>query len=124
MAQLHLTKCELEVMDVVWTKGRVTVQDVLDSLTRPLAYTTVMTTLNILDEKRKVVRRAKHGRAFVYEATVSRADVCRGMVNELTQSLFNGSVKSLMLTLIEPGVMPAEEIAELKSALRSLEENQ
>ena len=67
MPEYRLTKCELEVMDVVWRRGRVTVQDVVDSLDRSLAYTTVMTTLKILEEKRGVVNRVKQGRAYVYE---------------------------------------------------------
>ena len=39
-------------MNVVWAKHNVTVQDVVDSIPRPLAYTTVMTTIKILGRKR------------------------------------------------------------------------
>ena len=118
----HLTKCELEVMTVVWQKGRATVQDVVDSLERRLAYTTVMTTLNILAEKRRVVRRSKEGRAYVYEPTVTQQEVCRSMVSELKDHLFGGSIKSLMLSLIEPDSISAADLEELKSAIRSLED--
>jgi predicted transcriptional regulator len=120
-AKPQLTKCELEVMTVVWQKGQATVQDVVDSLNRTLAYTTVMTTLNILAEKRRVVRRRKQGRAYVYEPTVSRQEVCRSMVGELKEYLFGGSVKSLMLSLIDPDSVSPADLEELKSAIRSLE---
>lgn len=123
MAKHTLTKCELEVMEVVWSRGRVTVQDVVDALERPLAYTTVMTTLGILDEKRNVVRRTKDGRAYVYEPIVSRDAVRRSMVGELTESLFGGSVKSLMLSLIDPDTMSEADIAELKRAIKAAERN-
>ncbi|MEX2287782.1 MAG: BlaI/MecI/CopY family transcriptional regulator [Planctomycetaceae bacterium] len=121
MAAHHLTNCELEVMDVVWQKGRVTVQDVVDALDRSLAYTTVMTTLKILDEKRGVVKRMKSGRAYVYEPLVTREDVCRSMADQLTQQLFQGSVKSLVLSLIDTNRMSRSDIEELKQAIRSLE---
>jgi predicted transcriptional regulator len=108
-------------MTVVWQKGRATVQDVVESLERPLAYTTVMTTLNILAEKRGVVRRNKQGRAYVYEPTVSQQAVCRSMVGDLKKHLFGGSIKSLMLSLIEPDAISSADLEELKAAIRSLE---
>ncbi|QDT91489.1 BlaI/MecI/CopY family transcriptional regulator [Gimesia algae] len=123
MPELHLTKCELEVMDVVWRKKRVTVQNVVDTLERPLAYTTVMTTLKILDETRGVVRRMKEGRAYVYEPAVSREKISRNMADDLTQRLFGGSVKSLVLSLVESDSMSRSDIEELKQAIQSLEKD-
>jgi BlaI family penicillinase repressor len=55
MPNLQLTPCEAEVMDVVWEREQATVQDVVDALQRPLAYTTVMTTLRILEDKEIVL---------------------------------------------------------------------
>ncbi|EDL61915.1 BlaI/MecI/CopY family transcriptional regulator [Gimesia maris] len=121
MPKLHLTKCELEVMDVVWRKGRATVQDVVDSLERPLAYTTVMTTLKILDEQRDVLRKKKQGRAYVYEPAVSREEISSSMAADLTQRLFGGSVKSFVLSLVESDSMSQSDIEELKQAIESLE---
>jgi predicted transcriptional regulator len=121
MTKTHLTKCELEVMDVVWRKGRATVQEVVDSLERPLAYTTVMTTLKILDETRGVVRKQKKGRAYEYEPTVSREMISRSMAADLTERLFGGSVKSLVLSLVEGDSMSQSDIEELKLAIQSLE---
>jgi len=114
MPEFHLTKCELEVMDIVWQKQRVTVQDVVDTLERPLAYTTVMTTLKILDETRGVVRRMKEGRAYVYEPVVSREKISLSMADDLTKKLFGGSVKSLMLSLVESDSMSMSDIEEVK----------
>lgn len=121
MTDLRLTKCELEIMQVVWQKGHASVQDVVDSLKRPLAYTTVMTTLNILVEKRDVLRRTKQGRAFIYEPTVSAEDVGRSMVGDLTEYLFGGSVNSLVLSLVNHESMTPAAIKELKDAIRLLE---
>jgi len=122
--QRQLTRCELEVMDVVWNRRRATVQDVVDAVARTLAYTTVMTTMKILDGKGVIRRCGKVGRAFLYEPLVSRDDVQRAMAGELTEKLFGGSVKSVVLSLIDGHSMSAAEIDELKQAIESLEANQ
>jgi predicted transcriptional regulator len=122
MPEYRLTRCELEVMDIVWRKGRATVQHVVDALDRSLAYTTVLTTLKILEEKRRIVKRIKQGRAYVYEPIVTREEVGQSMAGELTRRLFRGSVKSLVLNLLETGSMSAADIEELKQAIASLEE--
>jgi predicted transcriptional regulator len=117
----QLTRGELEIMDVVWDRGRATVQDVCDALQRPLAYTTVMTVLKTLEVKRNVVHKVKEGRAFVYEPSVSRDDVCRTVVGELKQHLARRSVKSLVLNLIEDETIHPDELEEIKSAISRLE---
>jgi predicted transcriptional regulator len=83
-----------------------------------------MTMLKILDDKRVVARRTKVGRAYVYEPLVTREEVCRSMAKELTRSLFRGSAKSLVLSLIETDALSRADIEELKRAIESLEANQ
>lgn len=122
MLELHLTKCELEVMDVVWHKRRATVQEVCDTLSRDLAYTTVMTTLRILEEKRGVLKREKSGRAYVYEPVVSREEVRQKMAGDMTQELFAGSIKSLVLSLLGTCRVSKSEIRELKQVIESLDQ--
>ena len=63
--EFRLTRYELELMDILWTLKEATVQDVCDQLQRELAYTTVMTTLNLLATRKEVVAREKQGRAYV-----------------------------------------------------------
>jgi predicted transcriptional regulator len=108
-------------MDVVWRLGRASVQDVVDALERPLAYTTVMTTLRILEQRRGVLRRVKQGRAYIYTPVVQREEVCRSMAGELTRRLFRGSVKSLVLSLIDGDQISNADLAELKAAIATLE---
>lgn len=122
MKDHSLTRCELEIMDVVWQRGSATVQDVVDVLDRALAYTTVMTMLKILEEKQAVTRCDKRGRAYVYEPRVTRQQVSRSMTGDLTQRLFRGSAKSMVLSLIETERMSAADIAEIKAAIATLEQ--
>jgi predicted transcriptional regulator len=121
METSQLTRCEAEVMEVVWTRKAATVQDVVDSIRRPLAYTTVMTTLKILEDKGFVERGEKRIRAYVYRPIVSRESVRRHMARDLAERLFGGSVKSLVLSLVHTEQITSHDLAELRAAIESLE---
>ena len=81
---------EAEIMDVVWDSGEVTVRDVhqtLDSV-RPLAYTTVMTTLGRLADK-GLVKRIEDQPAHHYVARVTREQYARSTVKSVVDWLVN-----------------------------------
>ena len=107
-------------MKVVWKKGSATVRDVYETLRegRALAYTTVMTTMNILDQKGFLKRTPGQDRAFVYEPAKSRQTVVRAMVNEFLDSVFGGSANPLMLHLIEDKRLTEKDLDELRRAIR------
>lgn len=69
----NLGHLELSVMEVLWDHGACNVHDVVGRLARPLAYTTVMTTLDRLYKKR-FLDRTKAERAFLYSPRLSRSD--------------------------------------------------
>lgn len=87
---------ELQCLNVLWSLGEANVQSVREQLAprRQLAYTTVMTMLDRLTRK-QVVSRRKHGRSFVYTPLVTKDEVRRLAVNELIESLFEGSESGL-----------------------------
>jgi predicted transcriptional regulator len=64
---------EVTVMDILWERGESSVHDVVDCLSRPLAYTTVMTTLDRLYKKGLLDRR-KSERAFLYVPHLTRRE--------------------------------------------------
>ena len=117
----RLTRCELELMDVLWQRGEGTVQEVCDELTRPLAYTTVMTTLGLLHSKKKVLKRIKRGRAHVYQPTITRDEVSRDVIRDLQDVLFADRLPTLMLGLLEDGQFSEADVQALKAALRKVE---
>ncbi len=123
MKHVQVTKCEAEVMDVVWQRGCVTVNDVVESLDRDLAYTTVMTTLKILEEKKILTRGKKIGRAYTYRPLVSREQTRQAMVRELADRLFGGSVQSLVLSLVSSEDISTDDIAELKRAAGKMDQS-
>ncbi len=68
-----LTDLELEIMKVVWDHDTVTVRDVYETLLkrRKVAYTTVMTMMKILEQK-KYLRKNQADRAYVYRPAQPR----------------------------------------------------
>ena len=70
---LPLGPLENSVMEIIWTRGDCNVHDVVEILDRPLAYTTVMTTLDRLFKKALLDRR-KDERAFIYSPRLSRQE--------------------------------------------------
>lgn len=69
-------------MEVVWSHGDSSVRDVAEKLDRPLAYTTVMTTLDRL-YKKGLLERRKADRAFVYWPSLTRPEWERRIVADL-----------------------------------------
>ncbi|MHB1876761.1 MAG: BlaI/MecI/CopY family transcriptional regulator [Streptosporangiaceae bacterium] len=76
---------ESVVMDRVWDRAGapVTVRDLLDEISRdrPIAYTTVMTTMDNL-YKKGWLSRVRDGKAYRYTATASRAEYSAGLMRE------------------------------------------
>src|SRR3954452_17647828 len=109
-----LTAQELAIMKVVWRLGDVTVRDVYEELleTRHIAYTTVMTMMNILEAK-SYLKKAKSDRAFVYRPARPERAVISSMVREFVNRVFDGAPRALLLHLVKDGRLSEKERAEL-----------
>ena len=116
---LTLTGQELEIMKVVWDRETVTVRDVYEDLLakRKVAYTTVMTMLNILEQKGHL-EKTQEDRAYVYRSTKPRNQVIRGMVREFVNRVFNGSAEPLLLHLVEDRKLSEKDIEEIRTLIR------
>jgi predicted transcriptional regulator len=95
-----LTPQELAIMKVVWRTNEATVRDVYEALreTRPIAYTTVMTMMRILQEKGYLTK-ATHDRAHVYRPAKPRQQVIGGMVRDFLDRVFDGASDALLVHL-------------------------
>jgi predicted transcriptional regulator len=121
-AQSTLTSQELEIMKVVWKLGPSTVRQVYETLLkqRRIAYTTVMTMMNILEQKGHLKKR-QGDRAFVYASTRPEKQVIRGMVREFVDRVFNGAAEPLLLHLVEDDQLSKEDLEEIRRSIRSSE---
>jgi BlaI family penicillinase repressor len=105
-----LTPLELEIMKVLWDFGHCTVADVQARLASDLAYNTVQTMLGVLVRKGRIVRKPTEGRAFLYNASVTRDRAMRTAVSDLVTRMFGGSGEALLLTLIKSRQITHEDI--------------
>jgi BlaI family transcriptional regulator, penicillinase repressor len=115
-----LTPQELELMKAVWHRGSATVRDVYEELLgkRRIAYTTVMTMMNVLERKGHLRKRAE-GRTFVYEPTQPQRDVMGSLVRDFVSRVFNGSAEPLLVHLVEDRHLSEKELDSLVRKIRS-----
>lgn len=113
-----LTEAELRLMKVLWESGPSTVGEVLDALPNrvSLAYSTVRTTLRILEQK-GYVSHEKNGRAFVYHPLVDRTDARRSAVRYVVSRFFNDSPELLVLNVLESEELDEGEMKRLRKLI-------
>jgi predicted transcriptional regulator len=113
---------EITVMEIVWTHGESSVHDVAQQLDRPLAYTTVMTTLDRLFKKGLLDRR-KADRAFLYAPRLSRAEWERKRAGDFLSTFLAGPRPSgdLLISCLVDAVseQDAALLDELERKIRS-----
>jgi predicted transcriptional regulator len=119
----NLTDAELRLMEVLWDKGPATVSEVAEALPDhvSLAYSTVITTLRILENK-GYLKHAKDGRAFVYRPIVDRHQARQNAVSHLVRRFFEGSPERLMLSLLENKRIERKEWERLRRLIEKEEE--
>ena len=119
---MMLSGPQLEIMKVVWRLGEATVRDVYEDLRlhRPVAYTTVMTTMKNM-ESRGHLRKRSEGRAFVYAATVPENRMLRKIVGDFIDRVFNGSTEPLLAHLVEERRLSEKDLEEIGKMIREKE---
>jgi predicted transcriptional regulator len=118
----QLTDAELEIMQVVWAIGGGTVRQVHECLNqrRQLAYTTVMTMMNILEEKGHLSR-SKEGRAYRYTPTDPKNQVISGMVDDFVSRVFEGSAGPLVLSLVKERKLSKKDLEDIARMIEEVE---
>ncbi len=108
------TPQELEIMKLVWERQAATVRDVYEALLerRRIAYTTVMTMMNILEAKGYLKKRRKD-RAFLYRPARPKDQVIGGMIREFVDRVFNGSAEPLLVHLVKDRKLSEEDLQEI-----------
>jgi predicted transcriptional regulator len=114
-----LTEQELEIMKVIWHLDRATVREVYEELRkqRPLAYTTVITMMNILEQKQHL-EKWRQDRAYVYRATQPKSRVVSEMVQDLLDRVFNGAAEPLVMHLVEERKLSEKELQKIAKMVK------
>ena len=111
-----LTEAELRLMNVLWERGPSAVAEVVEALPEPLAYSTVLTTLRILEQK-GYIEHTKEGRAFLYQPIVDQAGARRNAVRHLVDHFFNKSPELLVLNVLKQEEFDHQDLKRLKTLI-------
>ncbi len=110
------TELELMILKVLWRRSPQAVSEVREALAaedRPLAHTSVITTLNTMVRK-KYLTRVKEGKAFLFSPKVAEADISRRMLRDVVNRVFDGSAKAVLLSLFDSQSVDPDELKELR----------
>src|SRR5918993_840717 len=113
---------ELDVLKVLWDRGRGTVREILETLRasgRQWSYATVATLLDRLEGK-GMVTSDRSELAFVYRPTISAQDVRQKRVNNLVDKLYQGEPGLLVLHLLKSHPLDAEQAKEVRALLEEM----
>jgi BlaI family penicillinase repressor len=118
-----LTPQELAIMKVVWRLEKATVRDVYEALRdkRPIAYTTVMTMMKILEET-GYLKTTRAERAYVYRPAQPRQQVIGSMVRDFLDRVFDGAAAPLLVQLAKDGRLSKDERAMIRRITEEMEE--
>ncbi|MGH9144043.1 MAG: BlaI/MecI/CopY family transcriptional regulator [Vicinamibacterales bacterium] len=111
------TDAELGILTVLWSRGPSTVRQIAEEMGREAGYTTILKLLQIMTEKRLVIR-DEGARTHVYEAASTQDQTQRQLVADLLARAFDGSASKLVLQALAAGKTSAEDLAEIKKLLR------
>ena len=117
-----LTEAELRIMRILWKSGESLVSDMVSAMPEnaPLAYTSVLTTVRIL-ERKGYVRHRQEGRAFVYSPCIAEQEARQSEVRHVLGRFFGNSRERLLLSLLGDDDVNPSELQRLKEAIAQAE---
>lgn len=105
-----LTKAELNVMNILWSKKEATVNEIIEVMGEPKpAYTTVLTVMQVLTRK-GIVSPERRGKAHVFRPLLSREEYIDTFMQETRNVLFQGSLRSLFSYFVKSEKLSKEEL--------------
>jgi predicted transcriptional regulator len=118
-----LTPQELAIMKIVWQLEKATVRDVYEALRerREVAYTTVMTMMKILEEK-KYLKKTLLDRAYEYRPAKPAQLVVGAMVRDFLDRVFDGAAAPLLVHLARDARLSKEDKDAMRRLMEEMEE--
>jgi len=114
------SRLELQIMEVFWERGKISIREVQEALPAPRpAYTSVQTTIYRLEAKAAVRRVRKIGNAHIFEAAVNR-NSAHGRLLDHALGLFGGRIQPVMAHWAESGNITEQDVRDAERLLREL----
>ena len=119
-ATVRLGKVQLEIMKVLWQRGRATAREITEELSRsqPIAHSTVQTLLRKLEAKGAVTHEVED-RTFLFRPLYQQAEVERTAARDLLTRVFNGSVYGLVAHLLQHETISGDELLRLRALVNA-----
>ena len=115
----RLTKAEEEIMQIIWSKGRVLVSDILDELGDPRPpHSSISSIVRILENKGFVDHKA-YGRTYEYFPTVAKEEYSKHSIRNFIADYFGGNANSLVSFLVKENDLSIKELTQLAEQLKS-----
>ena len=118
---LKPTESELEILQILWEKGKATVREVHEELSayKDSGYTTTLKLMQIMHDK-GLVERDDSSKTHIYEAVVTRESTQKQMVGKMVSSLFGGSTSQLVMQALGNSAPSRQELEEIQKLLDNL----
>ncbi|MEX2600666.1 MAG: BlaI/MecI/CopY family transcriptional regulator, partial [Balneolaceae bacterium] len=116
MNKITFTPRELDVMSILWRNESGTVTEVREALGEDLAYTSVLSVLQTLEEKR-YVRHEPEGRAYRYHPTVDPEEAGESALARLREAIFQGSSEWMFAHFVSSKKLKREELERMRKLL-------
>lgn len=117
MAEINFTPRELDVMSILWRAGSGTVSEVREVLDEDLAYTSVLSVLQTLEEK-GYVEHETEGRAYRYHATVAPEEAGDNALARIRDAMYQGSAELMFAQLVSDRKLSRDELERMRRLLR------
>ena len=120
--EIKPTESELEILQVIWSKGSCTVRDVHQELAKvkESGYTTTLKLMQIMHEK-GMVERDTDAKTHIYKAIVTREQAQKGALDKIISTVFKGSTADLVIQALGNHRASRKEIDAIKDYLKQFE---
>lgn len=116
MTDIYFPPRELQVMSVLWRLGSATVATVRDELQEDLAYTSVLSALQTLEEK-GYVRHEPEGRAYRYFPTIVAERAAGSALARIRDAIFEGSAERMVAQIVSDRRLPRATLERMRRLL-------
>ncbi|MCH8839067.1 MAG: BlaI/MecI/CopY family transcriptional regulator [Planctomycetes bacterium] len=119
MTSIQPTDRELEALKVLWQRGEATVREVCEAMNaadEELAYTTVLSLLQVMEQK-ELVNHRREGKAYVYLPRIEREKTFRRLAAGFLERVFDGALDEYLVHALESRRLSAAELDELEAKI-------
>ena len=120
--KLKPTQGEMELLELLWENGQLSISEAHEKIPREVGYTTVQTQLNRLVEKKLAEKKKESRKPTRYSAKIKPEQVSASQLDSLLEKVTNGSVVPLVAHLVNKTSLTRDDLKEIKTLIREAEE--